>query len=99
MEATSREAYEIKKPTIKNDYDLILAVLSDEKEQTYNEISKSVRLKLYNEKKTIQAQNWINPNKVSRRMKELITLKKVKYGETRKCTVANSNCKTYLLNN
>lgn len=97
MESTSREAYENKKPTIKNDYDLILAVLSDEKDMTYNEISKAVRLKLYNEKKTIQAQNWVNSNKVSRRMLELINLEKVKYGETRKCTIANSKCKTYLL--
>lgn len=98
METTSLEAYKNMKPKIPTDHELILAVLSDEKEMTYNEIAKEVRISLYAQNKTLQLQSWINPNKVSRRMKELVNKKKVMVSEPRLCTIVKSRCKTYLLN-
>lgn len=97
IEPTSLEAYKNMQPKIPTDQELILAVLSNEKAMTYNEIAKAVRIKLYNDKNTFSVQSWVNPNKASRRMLELIRLKKVIPGEVRKCTIAKSNCKTYLL--
>ena len=94
---TSRQAYKNMQPKIPSDHELILAVLSDEKEMTYNEISKAVRLKLYYDKKTFEAQAWINPNKVSRRLPELVRLEKIIESEVRECSIAKSKCKTYLL--
>lgn len=94
---TSREAYKNMQPKIPSDQELILSVLSYENDMTYNEISKAVRLKLYNEEKTFEAQSWVNPNKVSRRMKELLESKKIISGEVRECSIVKSKCKTYLL--
>lgn len=95
---TSKQAYKNMQPKIPSHHELILAVLSDEKELTYNEIAKSVRLWFYSNKKTIEAQAWLNPNKVSIRLAELIRLKKIIPGEIRKCTIGGRNCQTYLLN-
>lgn len=82
---------------IPTDHELILAVLSEEKDMTYNEISKAIRLSFYANKNTFDALAWTNPNKVSRRMKELLMDKKVILGEVRECSIVKSKCKTYLL--
>lgn len=79
---TSILAYENKKPTIKNDHDRILLKLSSNRGYTYNEIAKFL--------------NWSNPNKVSRRLPELLRLKKIQIKEIRKCTIAGSMCKSYV---
>lgn len=39
---------------------------------------------------------WSDPNKVSRRMGELVRLELVKEREPRKCTIAHTNCTTYI---
>ena len=95
---TSLEAYENMKPKIPNDHLVILSVLDDKKPLTYNEIAKDIRVKYQLQSKTIEALKWSNPNKVSRRMKELVEAKKVEVCEPRICTIVKSNCKTYRLN-
>tara|TARA_R110001606_G_scaffold398055_1_gene576202 strand:- start:9771 stop:10028 length:258 start_codon:yes stop_codon:yes gene_type:complete len=82
LQSTSLEAYENKKPKIKNDHQRILFMMSKKEDFTYNEIAKML--------------GWSNPNKVSRRIPELIREGKVKVKEVRKCTVAGSNCNSYL---
>lgn len=94
---TSLEACKNMQPKIPSDHELILAVLSYEKDSTYHEIAKAVRLKLYNEKNIFRAQAWINPNKVSRRLPELVRLEKIIESEVRECSIVKSKCKTYLL--
>lgn len=96
--ATSREAYENKKPTIQTDQDLILSVLLKDKGKTYHEISLAVYKKLLlNINTKIDAYAWkYNPNKVSRRLKELISKKRIKVLEERKCTLAKSTCQSYV---
>ena len=94
---TSLDAYENMKPKIPNDQAVILSVL-DDKPLTYNEIAKDIRVKYQLQSKSIEALKWSNPNKVSRRMKELVMAKKVKVCEPRICTMVKSNCKTYILN-
>ena len=84
MRQTSLEAYAEFKPKIQTDHDKILSVLKKDKSLTYNEIAWMI--------------GWFNPNKVSRRMPELIRLGKAKLKEVRKCTRAKSNCSAYVLN-
>lgn len=84
MKPTSKEAYieAIKSGTIVNDRTKIYNVLkSSEKALTYTEIAAKL--------------NWYNPNKVSRRMKELVELGLIVEKPARKCEVVNSNCTTY----
>ena len=79
----SLEAYKNMQPKIKTDHDKILSVLKKDKPLTYNEIAWQL--------------GWFNPNKVSRRIPELIRQGKVVSKGTRKCTRAKSNCSTYAL--
>lgn len=51
------------------------------KESTYSEIARCI--------------GWYNSNKVSRRMPELVGLKRVVKCESRICTVAKTMCSTY----
>lgn len=95
---TSLEAYENMKPKIPKDQLVILSVLDEKKELTYNEIAKEIRVKYQLENKSIEALKWSNPVKVARRLKELVTAKKVEVCEPRICTMVKSNCKTYRLN-
>lgn len=95
---TSLEAYENMKPKIPKDQLVILSVMDEKKGLTYNEIAKEIRVKYHLENKSIEALKWTNPNKVSRRMKELVLAKKVEVCEPRICTIAKSNCMTYRLN-
>lgn len=83
LQPTSLEAYRNMQPKIKTDHDKILSVLSKTKTLTYNEIAWQL--------------GWFNPNKVSRRIPELIRQGKVRLKEVRKCTRANSNCSAYTL--
>jgi len=80
---TSLLAYDLFKAKIPNDHECILAVLSVNSNLTYCEIAKLL--------------NWHNPNKASRRMKELIQLEKVEKSGTKICPIANSLCTTYKL--
>ena len=84
MNPTSLQAYENIKPRIPKDHLAILSVLSYNKDMTYHEIAKAL--------------NWGNPNKAGRRMSELLLKELVKSGEIRKCSIAGTNCNTYLLN-
>ena len=81
---TSLEAYLTMQPKIKTDHDKILSVMRKDKPLTYNEIAWQL--------------GWFNPNKVSRRLPELLRQGKVKLKEVRKCSRANSNCSAYILN-
>lgn len=98
---TSLEAYEAMKPKIPTDHSLILSVLDKKKGLTYKEIGQRVYKKLLlntspNEK--LKAYAWkYDPNKVSRRLKELVRLKRIKKDGVRKCSLAKSNCTTYIL--
>lgn len=83
MKATSLEAYREMQPKIKTDHDKILSVLKKTEPLTYNEIAWRL--------------GWFNPNKVSRRMPELIRLGKARLKEVRKCSRAKSNCSAYVL--
>ena len=82
MQQTSIQAYSNKLPTIKNDQDRILFKMSKTAGLTYNEIAEKL--------------NWKNPNKVSRRLLELVKKNKIKVIEVRKCNVAGSNCNSYI---
>lgn len=95
IKQTSRESYESVKQVIPTHHKLILSVLSETKEMTYREVSNKV---YFNISSFPDYLTWLNPNIVSRRMKELIESKQVKYGETRKCTIGERKCQTYLLN-
>lgn len=94
---TSLEAFKNMQPKIPNDHQVILSVLVDGKEKTYNEIAKDIRVKFQLAGQTLKANQWINPNKVSRRLKELVLAKKIEACEPRICAIAKSNCKTYRL--
>lgn len=96
---TSQIAYENKKPTIPNDHELILSVMDKKKPLTYKEIGYLVYKKLLLSDSTrLKAFNWkYDPNKVSRRLKELVISKKIEIKEQRKCTRAKSLCNSYVL--
>jgi len=83
MKATSLEAYTNMQPKIKTDQDKILSVLGKEP-LTYNEIAWRL--------------GWFNPNKVSRRLPELLRLNKVRLVGVKKCSKAKSNCSAYIKN-
>lgn len=51
------------------------------KESTYSEIARAI--------------GWFNPNKVSRRMPELVRLKKAVKCESRICSISKTMCATY----
>lgn len=81
---TSLEAYKAMQPKIKTDHDKILSVLKKNEAFTYNEIAWLI--------------GWFNPNKVSRRIPELIRLGKVdKMDKPRVCRRAGSLCNVYVL--
>ncbi len=82
MQTTSLQAYKAMQPKIKTDQDKILNALSTNKSMTYNEIARYI--------------GWFNPNKVSRRLPELLRLGKIKLSEVRKCRVARSECRAYI---
>ncbi|WP_299116885.1 hypothetical protein [uncultured Winogradskyella sp.] len=96
---TSHLAYENKKPTIPRDHDLILSVLSKKQGFTYKEIGYAVYKKLLlNIETKTKAFAWkYDPNKVSRRLKELVRSGKIEVLEQRKCTRAKSMCNSYVL--
>lgn len=79
---TSLEAYQNMQPKIKTDHDKILAALKPNKGMTYNEIARYI--------------GWYNPVKVARRIPELLRDGKIRKLEVRKCTIAKSNCNTYV---
>jgi len=83
MKATSLKAYENKKPQIPTDHQRILGILKNYDGLTYNEIADKLR--------------WRNPNKVSRRLPELVKLNKIRVLEERKCTIAKSTCQSYIM--
>lgn len=84
MKATSLEANRLA-DEFKNTHGIkILSVLKNSKiPLTYKEIANRL--------------NWSDPNRVSRRMSELVGLDLVKEKEARKCTIANRNCTTYII--
>ena len=99
IQSTSLEAYENFKPKIPTDQEKILSVLEKEKGLTYNEIALRVYKKLLlnpDVSESKKAFSWRNSNKVSRRMKELIEQGKVMVKETKICSLAKSNCKSYV---
>ena len=64
----------------------IVNVLSEvQRDLTYKEIAKYL--------------GWSDPNKVSRRLKELREQGKITIKEVRKCTIAKSKCSSYILCN
>ena len=101
MKQTSLEAFTKMKPKIPTDQDLILSVLKRNESLTYKEIGQRVYKKLLlnlNPNAKLKAYAWkYDPNKVSRRLPELVRLKRVKINGSRKCTLAKSNCSTYIL--
>lgn len=99
MKATSIEAFNNMKPNIPTDHKLILSVLNDVP-ATYKEIGYKVYKKLllsdrFNTQKKAYAWKY-DPNKVSRRMIELVRLEKAKIDGVRICTLAKSKCSTYI---
>lgn len=82
MQNTSLQAYTNMLPKIKTDHEKILSVLSKKQPLTYNEISKLLK--------------WHQPVKVARRLPELLRLGLIKKSEQRKCSIAKSNCNTYI---
>jgi hypothetical protein len=83
---TSIKAYreKILSETVLNDYSMIWWTLNwNEKPMTYSEIAKDL--------------NWTNPNKVSRRTKEMVEMGLIKECEVRICKIAGSNCLTYMV--
>ena len=82
MKKTSLEA--LAKKNKATDHDLIVSILKKEPEKdfTYKEIAR-------------QAGWWNDPNRASRRMAELVRMKKVLISKVRKCFIANSNCTAY----
>lgn len=97
IEPTSLEAYKNMQSKIPGDKEMILSVLSETQSKTYQEIGRDIRIELHHQNRSIEALKWINPNKVSRRTLELVKDDKAILGKVRKCTIAKSNCKTYLL--
>ncbi len=84
MKETSIKAYHGILPIIPTHHDLIMNVLNDYKDLTYSEIASLI--------------GWTNPNKVSRRMPELLKLNKVVLSKIRKCSIEGHYCQTYLIN-
>jgi len=82
---TSLEAYTLMQPKIPKDHESILAVLSVNSDLTYKEIGKLLRWTAF------------DPNKVSRRLPELVRLGKIEKSGERICTIAKSRCSTYRL--
>ena len=89
---TSQLAYENIKPKIPTDHSLILSVLKKDEAFTYKEIGYLVYKKLLlNSETKLKAFAWkLDPNKVSRRLKELVLQGKIKVLEQRKCSQAKS---------
>jgi len=86
MRTTSIEAYreKILSGTVDNDYDKIWWTLNwVEQPMTYSEIAKFL--------------DWDNPNKVSRRTKEMVEMGLIKECEVRVCKIAGSKCLTYMV--
>lgn len=86
MRTTSIEAYreKILSGTVLNDYSIIWWILNwNDKPMTYSEIAKDL--------------NWHNPNKVSRRLKEMCEKELIKECEVRVCKIAGSRCLTYMV--
>jgi DNA-binding transcriptional regulator GbsR (MarR family) len=86
MRTTSIEAYreKILSLTIVNDYSHIYWCLNwHDKGMTYTEIARDL--------------NWSNPNKVSRRTKEMVEMGLIKECEVRVCKIAGSKCLTYMV--
>jgi DNA-binding transcriptional regulator GbsR (MarR family) len=86
MRTTSIEAYreKILSGTVDNDYSMIWWILNyHDIPMTYSEIAKDL--------------NWSNPNKVSRRTKEMIEMGLIKECEVRVCKIAGSKCLTYMV--
>jgi UDP-N-acetylenolpyruvoylglucosamine reductase len=81
VKSTSREALLAKQDTKETDYNYILNSLSLSNGKTYLEIAFSL--------------NWSNPNKVSKRMCELVRLKKVIELEPRICSIGKRRCTVY----
>lgn len=101
MKSTSIEAFNNIKPKIPTDHSIILGAMKKDEPMTYKEIGYSIYKKLLlspDGKKRTKAFAWkYDPNKVSRRLCELVRLKKIKPVGVRKCTKAKSNCTTYVL--
>lgn len=97
---TSQLAHENYKPKISSDHDLILSVLDKKEALTYKEIGYKVYKKLLlspDVEKQKQSFAWkYDPNKVSRRLKELVVSEEIKVLEQRKCTRAKSLCNSYV---
>lgn len=70
------------------DQELIVGLLAKnpEKDFTYKEIARGLAW-------------WDDPNRASRRMKELVTLKKIKELDPRMCFIAKSKCTVYQILN
>jgi len=85
MQQTSLTAYSLMQPKIPKDQDCIIEVLGFNSNLTYHEIADLLR--------------WRNPNKVSRRIPELIRLNKVEISGTKICPIAKSVCSMYKLKN
>jgi len=86
MRTTSIEAYreKILSGTVWNDYSKIYWVLNYyDKPMTYSEIANEL--------------DWDNPNKVSRRTKEMVEMGLIKECEVRVCRIAGSKCLTYMV--
>jgi DNA-binding Lrp family transcriptional regulator len=86
MRTTSIEAYreKILSGTVDNDYSKIWFELNwHDEPMTYLEIAKSI--------------GWSNPNKVSRRLKEMVEKGLIKECEVRVCKIAGSRCLTYMV--
>jgi len=83
MQQTSLLAYELMQPKIPTDQNSILSVLEFNSNLTYHEIAALLRFR--------------NPNKVSRRIPELIRLNKVEISGTKICPIAKSVCSMYKL--
>ena len=85
MKNTSIEAYrnKVMSGTIDNDYVKIYDLLRSREraELTYCEIAYLL--------------HWSNPNKVSRRTKEMVEIGLIEEREQRICTIAGSKCSTY----
>ena len=81
MKVTSLEAYKNMQPKIPTDHQRILNILKSYSDLTYCEIADKLR--------------FSNPNKISRRLPELVRLDKIEITGTKICPIAKSNCTTY----
>ncbi|MGB0896859.1 MAG: hypothetical protein ACPGRW_06025 [Flavobacteriaceae bacterium] len=99
MKNTSIQAYKNFMPKIGTDQYHILSVMKKDQDMTYKELGYAVYKKLLLSNETrLKAFAWkYDPNKVSRRMKELIDSGKVRLSQSRLCTRAKSNCSAYIL--